>query len=187
MRISDGLGRLVRPLLAQVQGRRRKVVLHRVTGRLLDVGCGANRLVREYGNGVGVDVVDWGDVDMLIEDASRLPFPDDSFDTVSFVACLNHIPTRASALSEARRVLRPKGRLLITMIPPGISRVWHWLIAPWDADQHHRHIGPGEVWGLSAAQVGSLLTEAGFVLVERRRFDLGINNLYVARKGELAS
>lgn len=45
-----------------------------VEGRLLDVGCGPNKLVRAYGNGVGVDVHDWGDVDLIIENAGGASF-----------------------------------------------------------------------------------------------------------------
>ena len=72
--------------------KRRCIVRPYICGRLLDVGCGLNRLVREYGNGVGVDVYDWGDVDLLVDDTSCLSFPDMSFDTITCLAALNHIP-----------------------------------------------------------------------------------------------
>lgn len=53
-------------------------------------------------------------VDVKIEDcfAEELPYPDASFDTIvaTFVLCT--IPDAAAALREARRVLRPDGRLL---------------------------------------------------------------------------
>ena len=37
-----------------------RAVLPRVRGRLLDIGCGTNELVRRYGNGVGVDRIHHG-------------------------------------------------------------------------------------------------------------------------------
>ncbi len=44
------------------------MVLKHVRGRLLDIGCGKNRLARAYrekgGDGIGVDVYDWGNVDL---------------------------------------------------------------------------------------------------------------------------
>jgi ubiquinone/menaquinone biosynthesis C-methylase UbiE len=44
--------------------------------------------------------------------AERLPFADDRFDTVVVTWALCTIPDPAGALAEARRVLRPGGRLL---------------------------------------------------------------------------
>src|SRR5919109_4397828 len=102
-------------------------VLPLVRGRLLDVGCGFNNLVRAYGRGVGVDVHPWLGVDVLLDDAARLPFPAATFDTVTILAALNHIPNRAAALREIRRVLRPSGRLIVTMIGPRTGVLAHML------------------------------------------------------------
>src|SRR3712207_3959245 len=44
--------------------------------------------------------------------AEALPFPDDSFDTVAFTLVLCTVPDQPTALGEARRVLRPGGRLV---------------------------------------------------------------------------
>jgi ubiquinone/menaquinone biosynthesis C-methylase UbiE len=166
-----------------LERRRRDIVLEHVKGKLLDVGCGENRLVREYGNGVGVDVIDWGDVDLVVESSACLSFPDASFDTISFVACLNHIPERKEALQEARRLLRDEGILLVTMIPPFVSAVWHRLVHRWDPDQSHREHQGGEIWGFTAKAMTSLLEKSGFTLVARERFIAGLNSLYIAVKG----
>ena len=46
---------------------RTRVVLPHIRGRLLDVGCGLNELVKAYtGEGTGVDVYQWGDVDLVV-------------------------------------------------------------------------------------------------------------------------
>jgi len=168
--------------IAELERRRREVVLTHVRGRLLDIGCGENRLVRQYGNGIGVDVVDWGNVDVVVKDSARLPFPSSSFDTISFVACLNHIPSRERTLQEARRVLKDDGQLLVTMIPPLVSAVWHRVVRPWDHDQSHREHQDGEVWGFTARGIADLLRKSGFAIASRKRFIFGLNNLYLARK-----
>ena len=160
--------------------RRRSMVLRHVRGRLLDVGCGDNRLVREHGDGVGVDIVQWGQVDFVVENTAHLPFEPASFDTVTFVACLNHIPNRAEVLDEARRVLRPDGRVIATMIPPGLSSVWHRIVHPWDPDQHGRHLHEGEVWGITNDGMRRLFIDHGFEVVLHERFVLKLNNLFVA-------
>src|SRR5690606_28224178 len=52
-----------------------------------------------------------------VADAEALPFPDDSFDLVVGHAIVHHLPDVAGALAEARRVLRPGGRLVIAGEP----------------------------------------------------------------------
>lgn len=167
---------------------RAKVVLPRVRGRLLDIGCGTNDLVRQYNLahgrqcGVGVDVYSWPGVDLVVEDTSSLPFPDESFDTITIVAALNHIPNRKDVLREVFRLLHREGSLLVTMIPPSISRVWHWLRHSSDADQVKRGMKAGEVFGLSQRDVRRLLHETGFSCIEQQRFMLGVNCITVASK-----
>jgi len=172
----------MRALMNYLERRRIEMTLAHVKGRLLDIGCGNNRLVRTYGNGIGVDVYPWEGVDLVVQDSAKLPFPDKSFDTVSFVACLNHIPNRREVLREARRVLTDDGVVLATMIPPRISRLWHLVNAPWDTDQSERGMQPGEVYGLTSRQMRRLFAETGFELIEQHRFILWLNSLYVARK-----
>jgi SAM-dependent methyltransferase len=146
---------------------------------LVDIGCGDNQLVRAYGSGLGVDVHDWGDVDILVQDASRLPISDASAETVTFVACLNHIANREAVLREAHRILSPGGRIVVTMIPPMLSRIWHAVIRPLDRDQTERHDHDGEVWGLRSAEVRELMARAGFRLTMSKRFRFFLNHLYV--------
>jgi len=177
------------PLLKSNAEIRTGVVLHAVRGRLLDIGCGTNRLVAQYrrhgGDGVGVDVYPWPGVDQIVEDTSKLPYADASFDTISFVACINHIPNRVDVLREARRLLRPGGQVVLTNLTPRLSRIWHaWAF--WDADQHERGMAEGEVWGFTHAQVVGLAATAGFALVARRGFSWGLNSLYVFRIAEAA-
>lgn len=52
-----------------------------------------------------------------VADAEALPFPDDRFDLVVGHAVVHHLPDVAAAFAEARRVLRPGGRLVIAGEP----------------------------------------------------------------------
>jgi ubiquinone/menaquinone biosynthesis C-methylase UbiE len=151
-------------------------------GRLLDIGCGNNQLVRKYGHdSIGVDVYDFGGGATIVEDASKLPFDDGSFDTVSFVACLNHIPNCVDVLAESNRVLSKNGRIVLTMLSPVVGTIRHKL-AWWDKDQLERGMKEGEKFGLSQECIMSLLGNARFKLVKRNKFIFGLNNLYVFEK-----
>jgi SAM-dependent methyltransferase len=171
------------PFLKTNQDIRIGIVGQALRGRALDVGCGTNRLMRAYraqgGEGIGVDVHPWPGVDILVEDTAKLPFPDHSFDSIAFVACLNHIPNRKQVLREARRLLAPGGRILATNLTPLVSFLWHrWAF--WDEDQHERGMKDGEVWGFTHRDLVRLFDETGFRVVEKHAFSWGLNALYIA-------
>lgn len=152
-------------------------------GRVLDIGCGANNFVHSYGNGVGVDVFPWDGCDVVIKDAATLPFKKGEFDTITYLACLNHIPNRNASVKSAYKLLNPGGQVLITMITPRWGKFIHWLRFRNDPDHKDRHIDHDhELLGMSEKQVSDILRAAGFKNIRRRRFAFGLNNLYIANK-----
>lgn len=87
------------------------------TADVLDVGAGDGRLLEalrrrgHQGRRVGLDPLPAHG--LLLGTAEALPFPDASFDAVLLVRVLTHLSGPAGALAEARRVLRPGGRLIV--------------------------------------------------------------------------
>ncbi len=161
-----------------LESERIDAVLPYLGGHLLDIGASANTLVQSYGDGVGVDVHDWGGGTLVVKDTSRLPFESESFDSITCVAALNHIPNREAVIAEARRLIRPKGRLVITMINPILGGIGH---AIWWYDEH-RHRGgmqEGEVGGLWPGDVERMCENEGFHLAHHHRFVYGMNHLLV--------
>ncbi len=167
--------------LTPIDHERVRAALPHCRGRLLDVGCGNNLLVRTYGNGVGVDIHPYPEIHVRCE-ASRLPFQDRTFDSVALLACLNHITKRRETLGECRRVLRPGGRIVITMIPKWVGFVSHPIRRRHDPDQLERGLSADEDLGLSTATVRGLIEQTGFRLVRYEKFVWGLNNLFVAEK-----
>jgi SAM-dependent methyltransferase len=159
-----------------------RAVLPHIEGRLLDVGCGTNRLVREYGNGVGIDVYQFGGADEIFSDTSSLPYKEGDFQTITILAALNHIPNRDDVLREMRRILPEQGKLIVTMIPPRISQFWHFIRKPWDRDQHERGMHEHEVYGFAKNEMRAMLKSAGFHVQLETPFMLGVNTMYVAIK-----
>lgn len=167
---------------SSLEEERLRAVMPKIQGRLLDVGAGTNTLVRTYrGEGVGIDVFDFGGGTMIVPDTRELPFPDGSFDTITYLACLNHIPYREAALKEGLRVLKPGGRIVATMINRWLGDVGHKIW--WYSEEKHRGgMLPGETGGLNVGEMKSLLTGSGFTNVQFSRFCYGLNGLYVAEK-----
>ncbi len=92
--------------------------------RILDLGCGkgrfARRLADEGADVIGLDLsqsmlAEAGHLPRVRGSALRLPFGADSFDALVAVEVFQHLPPRGvhAALAEARRVVRPGGRLAI--------------------------------------------------------------------------
>ncbi len=166
--------------LTPIDHERIRAVLPHCKGRLLDVACGNNLLVRSYGNGVGCDIHPYRQV-QVISESSGLPFRSRSFDSVALLACLNHITRRRETLDECRRILREDGRLLITMIHPWVGFFSHRIRRRHDPDQLERGMAREEDWGLSTGALRKMLRESSFRLTTHRRFMWGLNNFYLAQ------
>jgi ubiquinone/menaquinone biosynthesis C-methylase UbiE len=89
--------------------------------------------------------------DFAVIDAEAVPFEDASFDAVMANHMLYHVPDRAKALSEIRRVLRPGGRFYASTIGQNHLRELHELVSRFDA-----HADP---WGEDLTE--SFLLENG--------------------------
>ena len=169
--------------LTPIDDERVIMALKNTKGKLLDIGCGANNFVKSYGNGTGVDVAAWKGCDVVIKDAADLPFKKGSFDTVSYLACLNHIPNRDDSVKEAARVLSKDGQIIITMITPLMGKFIHWWRFRNDPDHQERHIDHAhELMGMSPKQIREILADAGFTNVKRKRFVYGLNNIFIATR-----
>ena len=156
---------------------------------VLDVGCGtgslaiaASRHVGSAGRVVGIDASAQmivgarrkaargeSNVEFRVASAQALPFPTAEFDVVLSTLMLHHLPrvARYQLACEARRVLKPAGRLLVVDFDRGAAKrsLWQTLL-------RHRHgsIDPGEV--------ADYLDEAGFEILSQG--PLGIKNLTFA-------
>ena len=95
-----------------------RLVRH-LSGRVLDVGCGIGDMLRFRPNTVGVDInpetIAWcrkQGLDAHHMERNRLPFDAETFDGVILDNVLEHIAAPQPLLAEAKRVLKPSGRLL---------------------------------------------------------------------------
>lgn len=68
--------------------------------------------------------------DLRVGEASRLPWPDASFDAAFALHCFQFWANPAACAREIRRVLRPDGRLVVILREHGKGRVPSWLPNP---------------------------------------------------------
>ncbi|MBV9170868.1 MAG: class I SAM-dependent methyltransferase [Chloroflexi bacterium] len=104
-------------------------------GVALDVGCGEGRVAREL-LALGYRVIATDPVAELVERAAEarsahgyavagaaaLPFEDDCFDLVMAYNVLMDVADVLAALREMRRILRPSGQLVISIVQPFADR-----------------------------------------------------------------
>lgn len=72
---------------------------------------------------------DAGTVEFATGDATALDFPDNTFDAVICSEVMEHLPDYHAALREIRRILKPDGKLCIT-VPHGWPEKICWQLAP---------------------------------------------------------
>lgn len=117
-----------------VLGPRRRSLLSGLTGQILDVGAGTGANLAYLSHAAHIAAVDpdaamrrklaqraaeaQAPVDISDASAEALPFPDEQFDAVLFTLVLCTISDPQHAVAEARRVLKPAGRLVITRARP---------------------------------------------------------------------
>jgi SAM-dependent methyltransferase len=91
----------------------------------------------------------------LRADAYRLPFADGTFDVVIAAEILEHIPDDGAAMAEVVRVLRPGGRLAVT-----VPRWWPERIC-WALSRAYHEIEGGHVRIYHRRQLLGRLTATG--------------------------
>lgn len=157
--------------------------------RVLDVGCLQGDLFRHFEDriayGVGIDPLIAQPVEGRTWRLVRGLFPDDlpddrPFDVIAMLALLEHIPRgkQQRLVAECVRRLRPGGHLVITVPSPLVDRILAVLVRTRLADG----MSLEEHYGFRPEETPSIFAGRDLELVDSRRFQLGLNNLFVFRR-----
>jgi len=157
---------------------------------LLEVGCGSASLLAEQASHVrhvaGLDKseiqVDMarrrlagriaaGTAEIILGDAMALPWEDGRFSVVASLNCLKFVPDPVRALREMHRVLRPGGRLVVTIDKQAdkwgksgeIDGFGQWQ---WSVDDARRML---EGAGFADVSVADMPTKLGLQFVRARK------------------
>jgi SAM-dependent methyltransferase len=164
----------------------RHELLAQARGRVLELGAGTGLNLGHYPEKIeGLTLVEpdphmtkqlreklaqsgkAAEISVVEAPGEKLPFPDESFDTVAVTLVLCTVPDQAATLAEIKRVLKPDGQLLflehVRSQDPGRARWQDRLERPW------RFLGDGcHCNRETVAAIGA----AGFELDELDRGEL---------------
>jgi SAM-dependent methyltransferase len=155
--------------------------------RVLDVGCHQGEFLESLGDRIGPSIgIDplaspkEGARYRILAESFRdpVPFPDGGFDTIVLLATLEHIRDKDPLGGECYRLLRPGGRVIITVPSPLVDQIVDLLrrlrlVDGMSLDEHH---------GYDPRMTPQLFERQGFSLEHRRTFQCGLNHLFVFRK-----
>jgi ubiquinone/menaquinone biosynthesis C-methylase UbiE len=164
----------------------------RASGDVLELGVGTGRNLRHYRPEVRLTGIDLSpealeiarrraaksnrDVDLRLGDAEALDLSDESYDTVVSTLTMCSIPDYRAALAEARRVLRPGGRLIMVehvRSPSVMVRAGQRLLNPLTVRFGADHLLRDPI---------EAVRRLGFEIEELERLKWGIVERVVARK-----
>jgi SAM-dependent methyltransferase len=184
--------------LSSLRSERFDYCASQVQGYCLDVGCGRNNLfIRDYldGGGKGIDVFPYEGLgkENLVEDISKFPFEDCAFDSVTFIANINHIPKskRDVELIEAYRCLKRGGNIIVTMGVPFAELMVHRIVALYDKINGTKHdmdnergMDEDEAYYLTDKEIITRLSHAFFQDITKKRFltQWGLNAMFIGWK-----
>jgi ubiquinone/menaquinone biosynthesis C-methylase UbiE len=108
----------------------RRMVSEKSFESVLEIGCGngtGTRLINKYFSPKNVTAIDLDEkmiqlagknngaenISFMVMDASKLDFPDNTFDAIFNFGIIHHIPNWKDCLNELKRVLKKNGELIL--------------------------------------------------------------------------
>lgn len=160
-------------------------------GILVDMGCGRNYIFLEFiknkiKKGFGFDIeikrrIKKENIELRHHNArGRLPLKPGFADAVTLLAVIEHISNYNFIISEAKRILKRKGLIIITTPTKFAKYVLEFLsyklkiVSPKEIQDHKQYFGKKEL--------NLLLEKQGFKILRSNYFEFGLNMVVIAEK-----
>lgn len=159
-------------------------------GIVLDIGCGREgdflyRHKSKIKAGIGVDLRQYNHEDGNLQffcnlNMEKLPIDDNYCDIIFMIAVLEHLSEPHKIIEECSRILKERGRIIITTPTPRAKRVLEFLafklnIISQEEIKEHVHY-----W--NKFDIESFFSQYGFIVESYNRFWLGMNSRCVCSK-----
>jgi ubiquinone/menaquinone biosynthesis C-methylase UbiE len=179
--------------LSSLRDQRMRMVARFCKGYTLDVGCGPGNLFIHhfYRNGKGLDCYQYEDVENIVEDMKKLPFSDETFDSITLIAVASHIPRsqRTEQFQEYARLLKKGGLLIMTegeMITQTLGHIYRKFTSPIffgkKSIDEERGMLEDEEYCIPFNEIKKLLNQSPFKLISKKSFMWRLNYVYIAEK-----
>lgn len=193
------------------------MVKHRERGRILDVATGTGDVALEIARSTPASVkitgadfckemVDLGKIkvaqspyadriDFQVAPCEDLPFPDDTFDSITIAFGIRNVVDRRLGLAEMWRVLQPGGRMIILEFSTPRSQLFRQiyyfyfrrllpmiggLFSKYNA---YKYLPDSVLEFPSHEEFSKMMSEAGFRDIRIHELTFGIASIYAAEKG----
>jgi SAM-dependent methyltransferase len=133
--------------------------------RVLDLGCGnkpyESLFRKKFATYVGADIAGNKDADLVIGSDGRVNAQDNTFDCVLSTQVLEHVTDPQLYLSEARRLLKPDGSLVLSThgiwpYHPDPTDLWRWTVEGLQAEIRRAGFEISSVEGVMGLETASL-------------------------------
>ena len=154
---------------------------------VLDIGSDDGAMFKFFGtiSGIGLDDGIEKDINGQTWQILRKSFPDgfdtdQKFDAITMLAVMEHLPdsTLQFLSDKCHYFLKPDGVILITVPDIRVDHILHFLkfLGLVNAETLHQH------HGFDPRTVADIFDKKQFMLLKKRKFELGLNNLYAFKK-----
>ena len=156
---------------------------------VLDIGCHHGELFKKLGDtlgyGIGIDPILESDIVTGKYELLKDVFPSSraeqkQYDRITMLAVLEHLlpEQQVLTLQACYRLLKAGGAMIITVPDKKVDLIIDVLhkLGLMKGIQFHEH------YGFDIANVPSLFENAGFRLIRHKKFQMGLNNVFVFEK-----
>lgn len=164
--------------------------IHRTTsGAVAITGCDLNETMLSVARRRAARLR--ASLELVLCDATSLPFGSDSFDAVTIGFAIDDMPDRVACAREMWRVLSPGGRLALLELGqpdlPALKAVYRAYLRIFRALRHvslpgYDHLESEILTYRGPDAVERLLLDAGFGAYRRKSLSLGVARLHLAEK-----